>query len=252
MRPSNKMRILLSAIFLFFSLAACNEEESKIVSDVHGNASVSRNELDDNAGEMDEKNNNPDVILNKDCRAQDIDPNSVHITGRTVYAQMPGSSECPDQEIIASTSGSGHDYLLEAKVRNIGESETTGEVLVRENELSVKDGNSYGQFGGDWPNNEFSREFLRLLPKPDMAFSSLSLSLGVEGFSIVFKKDVTPDQIKDYVEQVKKRGFTINAKTQDEPSRKFFSYEAKNREGYSVDIICIGPCVLGLKKKEVN
>ncbi|MBO4326761.1 MAG: hypothetical protein J5950_05785 [Clostridia bacterium] len=87
------------------------------------------------------------------------------------------------------------------------------------------------QFGGKWPDNEYTRQ----LPKPD--FSILAATDEDGSFDVVFT-GVTIDQIKAYVEKVKASGFTRSAEVQDENimGMTIFAYTAENSEGYSVSI----------------
>jgi hypothetical protein len=87
------------------------------------------------------------------------------------------------------------------------------------------------QFGGDWPENEFTK----LLPKPDFALTAASADNG--GFTVAFT-GVTLEQIKDYVEQVKTKGFTVDPDVQNTEAAgmTIYSYTAKNATGYEVNI----------------
>jgi catechol 2,3-dioxygenase-like lactoylglutathione lyase family enzyme len=87
------------------------------------------------------------------------------------------------------------------------------------------------QVGGDWPDNEFTK----LLPKPD--FSLMGATTEGDRFEVAFS-GATVEQVKAYVEQVKAKGFTIDADTQDESvmGMTVYSYSAKNADEYRVDI----------------
>lgn len=252
MHLSNKIQILLPVFLLTIFLSACNEEDINEIAGVLRDGAPRTRNTDENMDTANDKSNEgsskPDAVANQNC-AMNWDYDTIHESGNVIHGtQLPdaesGGLDCRVQQVEIRFIEDG----FESKARKNGESETTTELRVSKNGFSHKEGDSYAQWGGDWPDNEFSREFLRLLPKPDMPFDSMALNLGVKGSSILFSKDVTPNQMMDYAEQVKKRGFTIGAQTKDNPSLKFFSYEAKNREGYAVDITCIGSCVLGLKK----
>ena len=92
-------------------------------------------------------------------------------------------------------------------------------------------GGASAQFGGDWPENEFTK----LLPKPDFTLTAAVTSDGM--FMVVFQ-GATPEQIKAYVEKVKSTGFTVNAETTDEEimGMAMYSYNAKNSSGYKLNI----------------
>jgi predicted secreted protein len=86
------------------------------------------------------------------------------------------------------------------------------------------------QFGGDWPDNEFTR----ILPKPDFAVS-FAQEIN-DGFTVMFSANI--DQLKAYVEQVKAAGFTVGAYTQDTEimGMAIYSYNAKNADGFEVNV----------------
>jgi predicted small secreted protein/predicted lactoylglutathione lyase len=88
-----------------------------------------------------------------------------------------------------------------------------------------------GQMGGDWPDNEFTK----LLPKPDFALTAANTS--DNEFSVAFT-GVTVEQVKAYAEQVKAKGFTVNPDLQDQEVMGIvvYTYNAKNADGYTVEI----------------
>jgi hypothetical protein len=101
-----------------------------------------------------------------------------------------------------------------------------------------------GQYGGDWPENEFTK----LLPKPDFALTAASTN--ANGFTVAFT-NVTAAQLKAYVEQVKAKGFTVDAETEDQEVMGIviYSYTAKNADGYEVGVFSTqGTSGLTLKK----
>jgi predicted small lipoprotein YifL len=85
------------------------------------------------------------------------------------------------------------------------------------------------QFGGEWPENEFTK----LLPKPDFALTAASASN--DSFTVAFS-GVTLEQTKDYVEKVKAKGFTVDPESQDMEVAGMvtYSYTAKNADGYEI------------------
>ena len=89
-----------------------------------------------------------------------------------------------------------------------------------------------GQYGGNWPENEFTK----LLPKPDFALAAASTV--DNDFTVAFV-NVTTDQLKAYVEQVKAKGFTVDAETEDQEVMgiSIYSYTAKNADGYEVSVV---------------
>ena len=90
---------------------------------------------------------------------------------------------------------------------------------------------STAQFGGDWPDNEFTR----LLPKPSFTLSAAVTSGDM--FTVVFLS-AELDQLKAYTEQVKTSGFNVDADTQEMEvmGMLIYSYSAENANGYRVNI----------------
>ncbi|MBR5059199.1 MAG: hypothetical protein IKX06_00335 [Clostridia bacterium] len=83
----------------------------------------------------------------------------------------------------------------------------------------------------EWPDNEFTRH----VPKPP--FSLLSAAEEEDSFTAAFR-NVTPEQVKAYVEEVKAAGFTVDPEIRDETvmGMSIYSYTASNSEGLSVTV----------------
>ena len=90
------------------------------------------------------------------------------------------------------------------------------------------------QFGGNWPENEFTR----LMPKPDFDFLA---AVETDGEYVVAFVNPTIDQIKAYVEEVKKAGFNISEDLSDMAvaGMVMYTYTAKNSAGYEVTVASI-------------
>ncbi len=93
------------------------------------------------------------------------------------------------------------------------------------------DDGTTGQYGGNWPENEFTR----LLPKPEMEL--LVAATNEQEFTVGFN-NATIDQVKAYAEAVKAKGFTVDAQTSDQTVGNLiiYSYTAKNTDGYIVTV----------------
>ncbi len=93
------------------------------------------------------------------------------------------------------------------------------------------DDGSTASVGGGWPDNEFTQQ----IPQPDFTVSIGSES--ADRFMITFS-DATIEQIKEYAEQIKNAGFTVDAETQDMEmaGMSVFSYTAKNAAGYEINV----------------
>ncbi|MCL2797572.1 MAG: hypothetical protein FWD58_05920 [Firmicutes bacterium] len=112
------------------------------------------------------------------------------------------------------------------------ENALTGRVIIQAPDgswtLAYGDGWT-AQTGGDWPDNEFTA----LLPKPGFpGFEVASSRTDSERFNVTFA-GASFEQLRAYVEQVKEKGFTIDAQTQDFGA---YQYSAKNAQGYSLFI----------------
>lgn len=85
--------------------------------------------------------------------------------------------------------------------------------------------------GSEWPNNEYTK----LIPKPD--FEIVITTTSEEGFSASFQ-NVTVAQLKDYVNQIIKKGFTVDSTTTDEEmlGMAVYAYEASNAAGYKISV----------------
>jgi hypothetical protein len=106
---------------------------------------------------------------------------------------------------------------------------------------------SQGQYGGDWPDNEFTR----LVPKPN--FVVLGASEDGDTFTIGFN-NVTIEQTKAYAEKLKAAGFTIDEETEDIAVMGIVAYKfsAKNEDGYFVSLVnATGVTALEIKKPSV-
>ena len=97
---------------------------------------------------------------------------------------------------------------------------------------SDEDGTATTQFGGQWPDNEFTRQ----VPKPD--FEELfGATTDGNTFTVLFT-DTDNSKMRTYIETVKAEGFTIDASTTDETALGFpvLSYTAKNTAGYEITV----------------
>jgi len=89
----------------------------------------------------------------------------------------------------------------------------------------------FGQmFGSGWPENEFTKQ----VPKPK--FETTFGSSDEYSFGALTGAGI--DQLKDYVKDLQKAGFTQNASTTDENMFGFvvYGYEASNGKGYRVEV----------------
>ena len=94
-----------------------------------------------------------------------------------------------------------------------------------------------------WPENEYTKQ----VPKPKF---ETSVGVADEG-SFGILTAATVDQLKDYVKDLQKAGYTKNPSTTDENFMGFavYQYEASNGKGYAVEVVyTMGMSVITIKK----
>ena len=106
----------------------------------------------------------------------------------------------------------------------------------------------YGQFGGEWPDDEHTRR----LPKPSMPIAFAGVNARNQSFTAIFQRKKGDGlrviaQMKAYAEKLKARGFTIASKEGEKAGAQgYYSYRAKNGAGYMVEAICGAHSACGL------
>ncbi len=95
----------------------------------------------------------------------------------------------------------------------------------------VNDDGSLYQYGGGWPENEFTKQ----LPKPDMELMGANTEDGE--FTVAFA-GASVDDIRAYAEKVKAAGFDkdIEVQDQDVMGMTIYAFNASNADGYSVSV----------------
>jgi hypothetical protein len=162
-------------------------------------------------------------------------PNMADIlSGSGGGALISGLDKAAKQDFIDDAKADGYDVVFTADGGMVMTDTATGDVVTQNADGTWKIDDASGdqvQVGGDWPNNEFTK----LVAKPDFTFVGASTS--ADSFGVGFS-DVTVEQVKDYTEKVKAKGFTISPDVQDEDlmGMVIFLYSAKNADGYSVEI----------------
>ncbi len=142
-------------------------------------------------------------------------------------------NEAARQAVIESARNEGYDVTFDADGTMTARG-ADGTVLVQhpDGTWTVRhDDGSSAQFGGDWPENEFTR----LVPKPD--FQLMAASTEEDSFSATFGS-VSVNEVKAYAEKLKARGFTVDPEEQDQEifGIVVYSYSASNEDGYSVEV----------------
>ena len=90
---------------------------------------------------------------------------------------------------------------------------------------------SASQFGGDWPENDFTK----LVPKP--SFRLMASDTSDTEFNVLFS-DADIGAIREYALKVKDSGFDKNETVTDQELQgtAFYSYEASNGKGYRIKV----------------
>ncbi|MDR2031791.1 MAG: hypothetical protein LBP86_05970 [Azoarcus sp.] len=110
-----------------------------------------------------------------------------------------------------------------------------------------KDG-SYGQFNGEWPDDEYTRR----IPRPPLPLNFVNLRKASEKLVAMFdpqassgsdfESDATVRKMRNYVAQLKARGFTEivtdKKKKYNAVDYESFIYEAKDPAGYMARVSC--------------
>ena len=93
-----------------------------------------------------------------------------------------------------------------------------------------EDGN-VGQYGGNWPENEFTK----LVPKP--GFELAAATTEEDEFNVVFY-NASAEEIRAYAEKLKSAGFNRNEEVNDQEVMgiEIYSFEAENADGYTVKL----------------
>ena len=226
-----KLFALLLALTLVFTLAACGNGNNDDPSGSQQGTNAPLNREDDtsstdNQGGTQSGNNDPSNV-------GDINIGSIMSgNGSTdvVYGQLDEASK---QQIISDLAKDGYEASFGADgSMTIVDPDGTTMVQKPDGTWVIKDDDGgEGQFGGDWPDNEFTK----LIPKPD--FELLAANTETDSFSVGFT-NVTVEQIRDYAAKVKAAGFNINEEVQDQEmmGMVIYSFTAENADGYTIEI----------------
>ena len=209
---------LIVSITLLISLVSCSNKPSGNVDDdaplVRDDSTGSTSDLENNAGNV------PDF--------------SAIMAGKgatdTVWGKQDAATR---QSIVDSAKEGGYDVSFGAD-GSMTITDTDGTVIVQQPDgtwvMKDADGSS-AQFGGEWPENEFTK----LVPKPN--FDVMGASSDDGSFTVAFS-GVEIEQVKAYADKVKAKGFTIDAteESQNVYGVSIYTYTAYNSDGYCVEI----------------
>ncbi len=220
-----KLFVILIIAFMMLTLVSC---------DTLGEIIDAAKELE-SALEAGESNNDPDDTPDQNPDGgTSLDFGSIMSGNGTANTIWGKEDELTKQKIIAEGKASGYDVSFGVDGSMTVVDTQSGDVVVQKPDgtwVSRDADGTESQLGGNWPENEFTA----LLPKP--TFELLGASTTDTSFTVAFI-DVTVEQIREYTEQVRACGFTIDPQISDETYMgiTIFSYIAKNSEGYQVEI----------------
>ena len=192
-----KFSILLLAMMMVFTLAACGGNDSP---DPSGSGTGQQGEQTQGGTE------------NSSDTAPDIDFGSI-MAGNggtdTVWGQQDAATR---QAILDAAKQDGYDASFGADGSLTIKDPESGETYVQKPDGTWTYQDAEGgeaQLGGNWPDNEYTK----LVPKPD--FTLMGASVDSDGFTVAFT-DATLEQMRDYAEKVKAKGFTIDPESEEQ------------------------------------
>ncbi len=227
-----KIFAILLTLLLVFSLAACDNGDNPNNDDplnrTDGTTQGGTNTPGGNTDNPGGNTHNP----------ADLDFGSIMAGNGSTSTVWGKQDEATKQQIIAEAKEDGYDVSFGADGSMTVVEIESGTTMVQnpDGTWTIKnDDGSEGQLGGNWPDNEFTK----LLPKPD--FELLAANTTEDDFSVAFQ-NVTVEQIRDYVEKIKAKGFTVNAEISDQEimGMAAYSYQAENADGYAVTVTFTG------------
>ncbi len=230
-----KALALLLALAMVFALTACDlggtPSDSTLRRDdppTNTDGSTPKNQ------ESEETKNTTDTTKAQDPTLSSFDLASVMMGTATTDVVWGKQDEATKQMIIDEGKKDGVDISFGADGSMTLVDPANGETITQKPDgtwVIKSDDGTEGQYGGNWPENEFTK----LLPKPDMTL--LAASTNDQSFTVGFQ-NATIDQVKSYTEEVKAAGFTVDAQTEDQNVMgiTIYSYTAKNSAGYLVTV----------------
>jgi hypothetical protein len=170
--------------------------------------------------------------------AQNLDMSAI-LSGNGGDALISGYDDATKQSIIDDAKADGYDLTFKPDGSMEMVDSQTGEIVIQNPDGSWTVDGSSGDgssvsIGSGWPDNEFTQT----LPKPEVDVSMAA----VEGDSFQAVLVATIEQTKAYAEQVKAKGFSVDAETEDQEvmGMAIYLYSAKNADGYRVEVAFTG------------
>ena len=140
------------------------------------------------------------------------------------------------KELVENSIDAGADKIT-VEIKEDGstkiETEIGIEVTQKEDgswEVEVPEG-EVEELDGNWPKNDFTKQV------PEPSFGPTAANTQDKSFSVAFV-DAKVEDIRNYVEELKAAGFTVNAENKDVEvfGVVAYSYKASNGEGYRVEV----------------
>ena len=155
------------------------------------------------------------------------------------------SSDTVDTAKELDTVKDSATALQNAAMKLAAVKEGSSSLYAKKTIVDTNEDGSTGQLGGDWPSNEFTKQ----VPKPP--FELTAASTEESAFSVAFL-GVDLDDLRDYVEELKNKGFTEDVESEDTEvfGIVMFTYAASNSKGYRVEVTsAVGVCGLTITKE---
>jgi hypothetical protein len=106
------------------------------------------------------------------------------------------------------------------------------DVAVETQQVTNHENKGDASFGGSWPKNEFTKYL------PQLNAGKISMSLTQDCSFELLASDLSLDEVKEYVDAVAEKGFSIDADRKDyaESGIEAYTYAAKHKDGYAINL----------------
>jgi len=219
-----KLLALLLVVTLLLTLVACGNDNNDDPSGSQQGTNAPLNREDDTSS----TDNQGDVNT-----PANIDFNSILSGNGSTDVVWGKQDEATKQAIIDDAAKDGLTVTFGSD-GSMTITESDGSVITQNPDGSWKYEDASGgevEFGDDWPENEYTKK----LPKPDFEISYTSVD--DSGFTVV-SESATVDELRTYVEKLKKAGFNVDPEVQDMEVYGIvvYTYWANNAAGDRVEV----------------
>ena len=231
-----KLWTLALAALMLLSLAACGQKE-EVSTQPASSAAPSTAEADDDAPLVRE-DDKEDTSSSSDTAAatdvSDVDFSSLASGGIGSGQILSELDEATKQAFVEQGLKDGYTVEFGADgTTTVTDQDGTVMIQNPDGSWDITDADgTIGQFGGDWPENDFTKQ----VPRPDFEITGCTED---ENFFDVAFANVDLDAVKAYAEKLKKAGFTVDP---DEltAGEDTYAYSAENKDGYEVELFYYG------------